>query len=133
MTRPISFGRQVHANLSQANLANADFSSATLTGADFTGADVRGASFRRTRDTYAGNPILFGTGITLAQLYSTASYQAHDLYGVDFSFNELDRGYFAGQNFANANFSDATLTDANLSGAILTGANVQGATSTAPN
>ena len=49
------------------------FDGATLTGANFTGAEVRGANFIET---------LRGTGLTAAQLYSTASYQAHDLTGI---------------------------------------------------
>jgi uncharacterized protein YjbI with pentapeptide repeats len=50
-------------NLSQAKLTNAYISLATLTDANFTGAEVRGANFN------------YGTGITLTQLYSTASYR----------------------------------------------------------
>ena len=44
--------------------------------ANFTGADVRGAVLR--------------DGITSAQLYSTASYQAHDLTGIGLGNNDLD-------------------------------------------
>ncbi|MCC7087299.1 MAG: pentapeptide repeat-containing protein, partial [Pirellulales bacterium] len=54
------------ADLSQANLTNAYFYTATLTNADFTGAQVQGARFSTAQ------------GFTAAQLYSTASYQAHD-------------------------------------------------------
>ena len=68
-----------NANLNQANLTNADFGGATLTGATMTGAEVRGASF----DNY------LGTGITMAQLYSTVSYQTHDLSGIGLGGNEL--------------------------------------------
>jgi uncharacterized protein YjbI with pentapeptide repeats len=57
-----------------------------------------------------------------AQLYSTASYQAHDLTGIS-----LEGGFpginLATQNLTNADFHDATLTDANLSQANLTHAN----------
>ncbi|MBA3483648.1 MAG: pentapeptide repeat-containing protein [Pirellulales bacterium] len=53
------------ANLTQANLTNTNFIYATLTGANFTNAEVRRANFYR--DSYGGS------GITLAQLYSTAS------------------------------------------------------------
>ncbi|MCC7086712.1 MAG: pentapeptide repeat-containing protein, partial [Pirellulales bacterium] len=60
------------ADLSQANLTNAVFESATLTIADFTGAQVQGARFKGTT----------AQGFTAAQLYSTASYQAHDLTGI---------------------------------------------------
>ena len=96
------------AHFREANLTDANFHSATLTGADFTSAEVRGASF-------------WGTGLTLTQLYSTASYQAHDLTGIGFGGNDLSGWNFAGQNLTNSNFDDAT-----LSGADFTGAEVRG-------
>ena len=96
------------ANLSQSNLTNADFSYVTLTAADLTGAEVRGAKF-------------FHSQITAAQLYSTASYQAHDLRG--FKLNGNHEGLnLASQNLANADFHGANLTNSNLSQANLTGA-----------
>src|SRR5690606_31224029 len=56
-------------NFAHQNLIGADFSGATLTGASFSGAHVQNASFRST----------VARGFTASQLYSTASYQAHDL------------------------------------------------------
>ena len=85
------------ADFREANLTDAYFSGATLTDADFTDAD----------DSWGELPTYVctvGTGITLAQLYSTASYQAHDLSGIDFGDNDLAGGNFAGQNLTNANF-----------------------------
>jgi uncharacterized protein YjbI with pentapeptide repeats len=108
-----AYGNQTNltdADLSQANLSDAFFAYATLTGADFSGADVRGASFYR--HDYAG-----GTGITLPQLYSTASYQEHDLTGIRLVDNDLSGANFAGQNLTNASFRYATLTDADFTGA----------------
>jgi hypothetical protein len=55
------------------NLTNAHFTGARLTDSDFTGAEIRGAWFNRSD---------FGTGLSLSQLYSTASYQAKDLRGI---------------------------------------------------
>ena len=46
----------------------------------------------------------YGTGITAAQLYSTASYQAHDLTGIGLDGNNLAGVNLAGQNLTNANF-----------------------------
>jgi uncharacterized protein YjbI with pentapeptide repeats len=92
------------ANFREANLANSNFFRATLTGADFTGADVRGASF----DIDTSNQR--GSGITLPQLYSTASYQDRDLSGIGLAYNDLAGANFAGQNLTNANFYSATLT-----------------------
>ena len=110
------------ANLAGQNLTNASFADATLTGANFTGAVVRGANLSRTDS---------GTGITIAQLYSTASYQARDLTGIGLDGNNLAGVDLAGQNLTNADFSGrysfdpnnaANLTGANLSEANLTNA-----------
>jgi uncharacterized protein YjbI with pentapeptide repeats len=101
------------AYLDSANLTGTDFTNANLTdaylsgnltGADFTNAEVRGASF-------------YHSGITLAQLYSTASYAAQDLSGINLSGNNLAGANFAGQNFTNANFNYATLTGADFTAA----------------
>ena len=56
------------------------------------------------------------------QLYSTASYQAHDLAGIGLTSNDLTGGNFAGQNLTNASFSSATLSGADLGHANLTNA-----------
>jgi uncharacterized protein YjbI with pentapeptide repeats len=101
------------ANFAGQNLTNANFNNARLTGADFSGAEIRGANF----DRY--NP---GTGITLAQLYSTASYQAHDLSGISLEVANLAGANFAGQNLTNAIFSYATLTGADFTAADARGA-----------
>jgi uncharacterized protein YjbI with pentapeptide repeats len=103
------------------NLRNAFFTGATLTGADFSGAEIQGASFDKAQLGF-NRPVLTGSGISLAQLYSTASYQARDLRGVRFSGNDLTGGNFAGQNLTNASFSDATLTDADFTDAEIRGA-----------
>jgi uncharacterized protein YjbI with pentapeptide repeats len=102
------------ANLSQANLTGAAFGSAILTGANLSGAEVRGARF-------AG----FSQGdISPAQLYSTASYQARDLTGINFRVVNLAGIDLAGQNLTNAvlqgnfrgaDFSHAVLVNADLS------------------
>jgi uncharacterized protein YjbI with pentapeptide repeats len=105
-----------------ATLTDADFHNATLTnpimfeatliGADFTGADVRGAIFFDSTTH----------GFTLAQLYSTASYEARDLSGIDLGSNNLAGANLAGQNLANASFSGATLTGADFTDAEILGA-----------
>ena len=128
-----------NANLSQANLTNARFDDAVLTGANLAGAEVRSANFTNYN---------LGTGITTAQLYSTASYQAHDLTGIVLEGNNNLAGVnLAGQNLTNAklyniysvatnltgaNLSQSNLTNADftkvtLTGADLTGAEVRGA------
>jgi uncharacterized protein YjbI with pentapeptide repeats len=57
--------------------------------ADFTGAEILGAQFG-------------ATGFTLVQLYSTASYTAHDLSRVGLSGN-LSGANSSGQNLTGAN------------------------------
>jgi uncharacterized protein YjbI with pentapeptide repeats len=104
-----------NSNLSGANLMNAELNFAALTGANLTGADVRGANFYRDSS--------YGTGITSAQLSSTASYHAHDLNGITLAGNDLTGVNLAGQNLTNANVAYTTLTGANLTGAEVRGAN----------
>jgi uncharacterized protein YjbI with pentapeptide repeats len=113
----LGYNNLAGANFVGQNLTNADLGYATLTGADFTDAKIRGASFDEVHDeTYD-----VGTGITLAQLYSTASYQAHDLSGISLRFNNLAGANFAGQNLTNASFRQATLTGADFTAADVRG------------
>jgi uncharacterized protein YjbI with pentapeptide repeats len=102
------------------DLTGADFNHSTLTDANFKGAIVTGARFGNTTSR----------GFTRDQLYSTASYHAQNLEGIDLDGNDLSGWDFNGQNLANANLDGTTLTGANLSGAIVTGARLGGATFT---
>jgi uncharacterized protein YjbI with pentapeptide repeats len=101
-------GTLTNANFSQTNLTGA-LVRGTLTGANFTGAEVRGADFG-------------GTNLSAAQLYATASYQAHDLTGIALVSNNLTGWNFAGQHLTNANFDSAMLSGADFSGADVRGA-----------
>ena len=88
-----------------------------------TGAQIQGADFNRSFYILPGIYEYFaGTGITPAQLYSTASYQANDLSGINLELNDLAGGNLAGQNLTNANFGAATLTGADFRGANLANA-----------
>jgi uncharacterized protein YjbI with pentapeptide repeats len=116
-------------NLSRADLTNAILAGANLTGTDFSDADVLGASFDKLSLVCGGvcispfppgHRFYFGTGISPAQLYSTASYRARDLSGIDFTKNELVGGNFVGQSLTNVNFAQATLTNADFREANLT-------------
>jgi uncharacterized protein YjbI with pentapeptide repeats len=124
-----NFATLSNANFRQANLSAANLAGATLTGADFTRANVRGASLDVTGVVWphgGGMPSIgFGTGITLAQLYSTASYQALDLSGISVWGNNFAGANFAGQNIANVQFGTATLTGADFTGADVRGADLQ--------
>jgi uncharacterized protein YjbI with pentapeptide repeats len=103
------------ASLSQANLTNTNFNAANLSGTDLSGALIQGAQFHGLQ------------GGSINQLYSTASYQAHELIGVGLGGNDLSRANFAGQNLSTATFQNATLSRANFHQANLTGANLSGA------
>lgn len=95
------------------NLTGARFVHATLTNVNLTGAVVAGASFT---DTTA-------RGLTKEQLYSTSSYQAKNLRGIDLSFgNDLSGWDFHGQDLTNASFDDSELLNADLNGAVIVGA-----------
>ena len=140
-----------NADLRGQNLTRADFKYAKLTDANLSGAEIRGANFGRywfstivTICANAKNCLLttgvVGTGISPDQLYSTKSYLAHDLTGVNFGGNVLTNGNFAGQNLTNANFAGgingspaADLTNADLRNAVLHNANFRGATLTNAN
>jgi uncharacterized protein YjbI with pentapeptide repeats len=124
-----------------ANLKRAALDQANLTNADFTGADLTGATLSDAilTDAIVKNAKFSSTLITRDQLYSTASYRAHDLTGVHFTGNDLSGVNLAGQNlasadfyaaelvgadFTNANLTEAEFITADLSQANLTGANL---------
>jgi uncharacterized protein YjbI with pentapeptide repeats len=115
-------------NLAEVDLANqiltdTNFSGATLTDANLTGADVRDANFDTLYRGFASGNDVFGTGITLDQLYSTASYQARDLRGIGLSGNvDLAGANLAGQNLTNAEFAFVNWTSLDFTGADTRGA-----------
>ena len=90
------------ANLSGQNLANAALSYSTFTDADLSEAVVTGARFNTS------------LGFTKEQLYSTASYQAKDLSGIELPGSDLSGWDLIGQNLANANLYESNLIDADL-------------------
>ena len=105
-----------NADLNHANLTNASFGNSTMTGADLSGAEVRGARFYGAWGTVVGE-------VTAAQLYSTASYQTHDMTGIVLSNLSLGGINLAGQNLSHADFMGSHLSGADLSHANLTNAN----------
>jgi uncharacterized protein YjbI with pentapeptide repeats len=106
-------------DFSNQNLSGASLNLVDLTGADFTDAEVRGATFQKGNRV---SDVRIGTGISLNQLYSTASYRARDLTGIRLLLNDLSNGNFTGQNLTNADFRDATLARADFTGADIRGA-----------
>jgi uncharacterized protein YjbI with pentapeptide repeats len=97
------------ANFTGADLRRAVVRSSSIQNAIFTGADIRGADF-------------LGCFMSLAQLYSTASYQAHDLTGTN-----LYQAILAGGDFHGMNFTNAILADQDLTGTDFTDAEIRGA------
>ena len=107
-----------NASFSGANLSKANLEQATLTNADLSGSAVTGASFRQTTVS----------GFTKDQLYSTASYQAKTLAGMDLAFNDLGGWNFRGQDLSNASLDGSVLTNTDLTGAVIRQAILSGAT-----
>jgi uncharacterized protein YjbI with pentapeptide repeats len=96
-----------------ADLTSATLWSVSLASADLTGAVIRGVNFQ-------------GTGLTMGQLASTASYQARDLSGVTMLYSlNLASADFSGGTLAGGTFASADLTSANLSGANLSSADLE--------
>ncbi len=103
-------------NLAGQNLTNTSFSYSILAGADLTDAVVQGADFYNTTSH----------GFTSTQLYSTASYKAKNLSGMNLDENDLSGWNFAGQDLTNVTFGSSILTGVNLTDAIVKGANFAG-------
>jgi uncharacterized protein YjbI with pentapeptide repeats len=95
----LEFTNLTNADFSHANLTNARFTESTLSSANLSNAEVRGA---------------FLSNITAAQLYSTASYQANDLTGINLDRQSLAGANFAGQNLTRASFYGTALANANF-------------------
>lgn len=96
-------------NFGGKNLTDMDFKDAVLTGANFKDATIAGVNFYGT----------ISKGFTQEQLYSTASYKAGDLSGVEFWYGDVSGWDFKGQNLSGANFYWSTLTNANFENAII--------------
>lgn len=121
------------AHLVAQNLQSANLRAANLSDADFTDADIRYASLGRGWDTSLQQPT--GTGISLSQLYSTASYKNKDLSGIVLStvdmtganFRQIvlrDAIFFSGRSPATllrqADFTGADLSFASFGGGVFT-------------
>ncbi len=109
-------------NFRSANLTGAQFTGATLTTADFQGATVRGARL-------SGAP---ANGFTMAQLYSTMSYQTGDLRGIELQSDVFPGIDLAGRDLSGADLGLADLSSGDFRGAslgnsYLGGANLMGA------
>lgn len=107
------------ADFTNQDLTGASFNTSWLSGASFAGTVIQHASFHRGDDLY---DYFVGTGITPAQLVSTASYQSRDLTGVGLSGNDMSGADFAGLNLTDANFRGAKLAAARFDGADIRGA-----------
>ncbi len=110
----------VGTSLTGANLQDANFSGGNVSGADLTGALIAGAWFANT-------------GLTAQQIYSTASYAAKNLDGVEFGGLNLASANLSSQSLQFANFYGGNLSQANFAGAALHGSVLQTANLTATN
>lgn len=111
----------LNTNFSNADLSYVDFNVGTYTGAFFAGAKIKGASFAKPT---SGVGVLNPFTINASQIYSTASYQDHDLGAVDFTRRDLTGWDFSNQNLRRASFSLATLNDASFVNADLSFATI---------
>ena len=102
-------------DFSRANLVGANLGRAILAGVDLTDADVRDTSLWSAT----------AHGFTPQQLYSTFSYQSHDLRNIRFWDDDLSGWDLAGQNLTGADFENATLSNTNLTGASLIQINLE--------
>jgi uncharacterized protein YjbI with pentapeptide repeats len=116
------------ASLNIAHLENASFQGANLTDVNLYNATLTDANLSQA--TITGVDFTYST-LTAGQLYSTASYQAHNLPGVSLSAISLNGWSFTGQNLTGANLSGGNLTGADLTNATITGANLNGTRLTA--
>jgi len=92
--------------------------------------DISGARLGRvTVEVFACNDMInyhpqwvvnyTGGNFNLAQLETTASYEAGNLSGVDLTHVDLAGANFAGFNLMGANLTSATLTGADFAGAVV--------------
>ncbi len=94
-------------NFSNQNLSGATFFQTSLASVDFTGATIDQVDL--------GN----ATGFTASQLYSTASYQNHNLHGVWFDWIDMSGWDLSGQDLSGASLYYADLTGTDFTGAIV--------------
>ncbi len=109
-----------NADLQGANLSAVFCLNSNFTSTDFSGATINGSSGNGNDGIYFGSP----TGLTAAQLYSTASYQNLDLDGVGFQNVSVAGWNFAGQNLTFALFR-CDVTGADFSGTRIYGADLE--------
>jgi uncharacterized protein YjbI with pentapeptide repeats len=97
------------ADLSNSDLTGADFEFARLYSANMTGAMINGANFQDAR------------GFSKEMLYSTASFQNHDLSGVRLENLNLTGWSFADIDLAGVSFRNSSLGGADFSRAAVRG------------
>lgn len=105
------------ADLSGANLDGANFRNSHLGSAKFFGATLDGAIIEGANLTGAS-----GNGLTIAMLYSTASYQSGSLAAIDFEYNQFDGVDLSNCDLRSSEFHHSSLVGADFSGANLSGA-----------
>ena len=137
-----SFDVQFDVSFQGANLSNstfnanfrwerADFSGANLEGAQLSNNGFVNSSFDNAIIRGAELNSVFNLGFTLANLYSTASYQDGDLTNIEIQFGDLTGADFRGINLSGSNLSRMTLDGADFQNAVVVdgriGASLDGA------
>ncbi|MBN1911556.1 MAG: pentapeptide repeat-containing protein [Pirellulales bacterium] len=127
-----------NSSLAGADLENARFTQAILGNADFTGANLHGAdlsSAMLSNTTFCGAVITNADfsdttirGFLPTQLYSTVSYEGHNLKSVNLADNNLTGWSFVGQDLEGASFQSAELQNADFTDASVVYANFAFAT-----
>lgn len=102
----LNYAALIGADLSRADLTNADLFQAQLTDVLMTDAIVSGTSFRGVK------------GFSREQLYSTASYNAGDLRGIEFQYIDMTGWSFSGKDIAESSLRDANLSNADFNRAV---------------
>ncbi len=107
------------ANYKVKDMRGMSFEASQLYDWDLRGQDLTGANLLCSLYGAVINGARLPVLIDLYRIYQTASYQNHDLTGIDFSLKTLAGADLTGQDLRGATLFD--VTDANLSGANLTG------------
>jgi uncharacterized protein YjbI with pentapeptide repeats len=108
-----------YASFDASNLTGVNFREANLTYADLFVTKLTGAVFDNAIITEANLGLATQGGFNEQQFYSTASYRAKDLRGINLGHNDLSGWNLSGQDLSRASFYGSTLANLDLTNAIV--------------